>query len=66
MADLCDRLQVFAEAFKKVAKAATAKKPSGYSSEDDTRLNKSPDSELRNVVNAVQRGLRKARSRRVR
>ena len=62
VADLCNRLHVFEEAFEKVAKAASAKKPSGYSSEDDTRPNKSPDSELRSVVNAVQRGLRKART----
>ena len=58
VADLCDRLHVFEEAFEKVAKSAATKKPSGYSSEDDTRPNKSPDSELRSVVNAVQRGLR--------
>ena len=62
MADLCGRLHVFEEAFEKVAKAAATKKPSGYSSEDDTRPNKLPDSELRSVVNAVQHGLRKART----
>ena len=60
VAELCDRLTVFEEGFEKVARAAATKKPSGYSSEDDTRPNKSPDSELRSVVNAVQRGLRKA------
>ena len=60
--DLCNRLHVFGEAFEKVAKDAAAKKPSRYSSKDDTRPNKSPDSELRSVVIAVQRGLRKART----
>ena len=45
-----------------MAKATVAKKPGGYSSEDDTCLHKSPDSELRSVVLAVQRGLRKART----
>ena len=40
----------------------TKDEPSGYSSEDDTRPNKSPVSELRSVVNAVQRGLRKERT----
>ena len=64
VADLCGRLQVSEEAFEKVAKAASTKTPSGHSSEDDTRPNKYPDSELRSVVNAVQRGLRKARVRR--
>ena len=63
VAELCYRLAVFEEAFEKVAQAATAKKPSGYSSEDDTRPNKSPDSELRSVINVVQRGLRKASAR---
>ena len=62
MAELCDHLTVFEEAYEKVARAAAAKKSSGYSSEDGTRPNKSPDSELRSVVNAVQRGLRKARA----
>ena len=62
VADLCDRLHVFEEAFEKVAKAASTKKPSGYSSEDDTRPNKSPDYELRSVGNVVQRGMRKART----
>ena len=63
VAELSDRLTVFEEAFDKVAAAATKKTPSGYSSEDDTRPNKSPDSELRSVINAVQRGLRKARAK---
>ena len=62
VADLCDRLNVFKEAFEKVAKATATKKTSWYSSEDDTRPNKSPDSEQRSVVYAVQRGLRKART----
>ena len=62
VAEPCGRLTVFEEAFEKVARAAAAKKPSGCSSEDDTRPKKSPDSELRSVVNAVQRGLRKARA----
>ena len=53
---------MFEEAFETVAKAASAKKPSLYSSEDDTRLNKFLDSELRSVVNAARRGLRKART----
>ena len=44
--DLSHRLHVFKEAFEKVAKAAVAKKPGGYSSEDDTRPHKSPGSEL--------------------
>ena len=30
VADLCDRIHVYREAFGKVAKAASAKKPSGY------------------------------------
>ena len=60
---MCDRLTVFKEGFEKVARAAATKKPSGHSSEDDTRPNKSPDSELRSVVNAVQRKLRKARAK---
>ena len=59
---MCDRLNVFEEAFEKVVKAVAKKNPSGYSSEDDTRPKKSPDSELRSVVNAVQRGLQKARA----
>ena len=59
-AALADCLTVFEEAFDKVAAAATKKKPSGYSSEDDTRPNKSPDFELRNGITAVQRGLRRA------
>ena len=33
---LSHRLQVFEEAFEKVAQAASARKPSGYASEDDT------------------------------
>ena len=37
--ELSDRLTVFEEAFDKVAVAATKKKLSGYSSEDDTRPN---------------------------
>ena len=57
-----NRLHVLEEAFGKEAKAASAKKPGGYSSEDDTRPHKSPDSELRSVVLAVQRGLRKTRT----
>ena len=40
-----------------MVKAASTKKPSGYASEDDTRPNKSPESELRNIVLAIQRGL---------
>ena len=63
VAKLGDHLAVFEEAFEKVAQAATTKKPSVHSSEDDTRPSKSPDSELRSVVNAVQRGLRKTRAR---
>ena len=60
--DLSHRLRVFEESFEKVATSASAKKPSGYSSEDDTRPHKSPDSELRSIVLAVQRGLRKTRT----
>ena len=60
---LAGRITVFEEAFDKVAAAAAKKKPSRYSSEDDTRPNKSPDSELRSVINAVQRGLRKAHAK---
>ena len=56
---LSHRCQVLEEAFEKVVKAASTRKPSGYASEDDTRPNKSPDSELRNIVLAIQRGLRK-------
>ena len=56
---LSHRLQVFEEAFEKVDKATSAKKPSGYASEDDIRPNKSPDSELRSIVLAIQRELRK-------
>ena len=63
VAVLCDRLFVFEEALNKVPQAATKKKPSGYSSEDDTRPNNSLDSKLRSVINAVQRGLRKARAK---
>ena len=63
VSELCDRLAVYEEAFDKVAGAATAKKPSGYSSEDDIRPNKSPDSELRSVINEAQRGPRKARAK---
>ena len=59
---LSHRLQVFEEAFEKVAQAASARKPSGYASEDDTRPHKSPDSDLRSIVLAVQRGLRKTRT----
>ena len=50
VADACDRLHVFEEAFEKVAKDAATKKPSGYSSEDDTGPNKSPDCELYEVL----------------
>ena len=60
MEGLSHRCHVLEEAFEKVVKAASAKKPSGYASEDDTRPNKSPDSELRSIVLAIQRGLRKA------
>ena len=55
---LSHRCQVLEDAFEKVVKAASTKKPSGYASEDDTRPNKSPESELRNIVLAIQRGLR--------
>ena len=55
---LAARLTVFEEAFEKVAAAATKKKPNGYASEDDTRPSESPDSELRKVITAVQRGIR--------
>ena len=58
MAGLSNRCHVLEEAFEKVVKAASSKKTCGYASEDDTRPNKSPDSELRSVVLAVQRGLR--------
>ena len=50
---------VLEEAFEKVVHAASTKKPSGCVSEDDTRPNKSPESEIRNIVLAIQRGLRK-------
>ena len=56
---LSHRLQVFKEAYEKLVKAASTKKPGGYASEDDTRPHKSPDSELRSIILAVQRGLRK-------
>ena len=56
---LSHRLEVLEEAFEKVAKAASTKTPSGYASEDGTRPHKCPDSELRSIVLAVQRGLRK-------
>ena len=59
MEGLSHRCQILEEAFEKVAKAASTKKPTGYASEDDTRPNKSPESELRNIVLAIQRGLRK-------
>ena len=61
MEGLSHRLHIilFEEAFEKVVKATSAKKPSGYASEDDTRPNKSADSELRSIVLAIQRGLRK-------
>ena len=42
---------------------SSTKKPSGCASEDDTRPHKSPDSALRSVVLAVQRGLRKAHTK---
>ena len=58
MAGLSNRCHVLEEAFEKVVKAASSRKTCGYASEDDTRPNKSPDSELRSVVLAVQRGLR--------
>ena len=54
VADLCDCLHVFEEVFEKVTKADSTKRPSGYSSEDDTRPNKSPDSELRSVTQRCQ------------
>ena len=62
MAELSDCLTMFEEVLDKVAAAVTKKKLSGHSSEDDTHLNKSPDSELHSVINVVQRGqsLRKA------
>ena len=53
------RCHVLEEAFEKAVKAASTKTPSGYASEDDTRPNKSPESELRHIVLAIQRGLRK-------
>ena len=59
MEGLSHRCQILEDAFEKVVKAASTKKPSGYVSEDDTRPNKSPESELRNIVLAIQRGLRK-------
>ena len=57
---LADRLTVFEEAFDTVAAAATKNKPSGYVSEDNTHPDKSPNSELRHVITAVQRGLQKS------
>ena len=63
MAELCHSLAVFEEAFEKVVRATTAKKPIRYSSEDDTRPNKTPDSELRSDNSTAQRGLRKARAK---
>ena len=57
---LAGRLAVFEEAFEKVAQVAAKKNTSGYASEDNTRQSKSPDSELRNIIVAVQQGLQTA------
>ena len=57
MEGLSHRCNVLEEAFEKVVQAASTRKTCGYASEDDTRPNKSPDSELRSIVLAIQRGL---------
>ena len=54
---LADRLTVFEDAFAKATRVPAKKKTSGYASKDDTRPSRSPDSELRGVINVVQQGL---------
>ena len=44
--------------YVRTRQAAAKNKSSRYASEDDTRPSESPDSELRKVITAVQRGIR--------
>ena len=57
---LAERLAVFEDAFGKVTRVAAKKKSSAYASEHETRVSRSPDSELREVIYAVQHELRSA------